>query len=221
MTDPQNPFLPPQVATLLASRRKIEAIKLVIDSNPGLKLRAAKDAVEDFERRMRAGEVAASASPSADAPEDGLPEAARAAVHAGQTVLAIKIVRDAYGLDLRTAKQRVDGYMQGGVSAGGEDGGAIDGADAGADDLPADVVALVLTGDRIRASLLLQSQYAYSPDDSLARIARYEVSRKRRGFGDGGGRVPTVSAGDSGGKGLWLLLGLAIVAAAIVVAMMF
>lgn len=221
MTDPHTPFLPPQVAALLASNRKVEAVKLVIDSNPGLKLRAAKDAVEEFARRMRAGEVAApspSPSRSGDASENGLPEAARTAARAGQKVLAVKIVRDAYGLDLRTAKQRVDAYMQGGVSGDDEDGDAIGDGD---DELPAQVVALLLTGDRARASLLLQSQYACSPSDSLARIARYEVSRKRRGFGDGSGRVPTVSAGDGSGRTLGLALLLAIVAAVIVAVMAF
>ncbi|MBW8811648.1 MAG: hypothetical protein JF591_23120, partial [Lysobacter sp.] len=59
MSNPATPFIPPQVATLLAGNRKIEAIKLVLDSNPGLGLRAAKDAVEEYQRNGQSAAVAA------------------------------------------------------------------------------------------------------------------------------------------------------------------
>ena len=39
-------FVPPRVDAMLGSHRKIEAIKAVLDANPGASLRAAKAAVD-------------------------------------------------------------------------------------------------------------------------------------------------------------------------------
>lgn len=121
------PFLPPQVAVLLRAGRKIEAIKLAMDSNPGLGLRDAKDTVEAYERQLRSGQAPGSLAPSRPVPvresESGpepagaFPAAAREALRQGQTIVAIKIVREAYGLGLREAKQRVESYAEKGEAA--------------------------------------------------------------------------------------------------------
>lgn len=125
MSTRPSPFLPPQVAVLLKAGRKIEAIKLAMDSNPGLGLRDAKDSVEAYERQLRSGQapgsVAAVRHVPASEPElkaaGGFPAAAREAVRQGQTIVAIKLVREAYGLSLREAKQLVESYAEKGEAA--------------------------------------------------------------------------------------------------------
>ncbi|MEH6420915.1 ribosomal protein L7/L12 [Pseudomonas sp. CGJS7] len=126
MPNEKTPFFPPQIATLLKSDNKIQAIKLLIDSNPGMGLREAKDAVEDYERRMRAGDLPVSAVPAAGWSEPaeagspqslGLPEAARVAIQRGELIVAIKIVREVHGLGLREAKDLVEAYAERGEAA--------------------------------------------------------------------------------------------------------
>ncbi|QWF18118.1 hypothetical protein [Lysobacter capsici] len=216
MSNPATPFIPPQVATLLAGNRKIEAIKLVLDSNPGLGLRAAKDAVEEYQRNGQSAAVAASArgaaAQSSGAGQVGdFPLAARQAIAEGNRIVAIKIVREAYGLDLRSAMQRVDAYDQARESPTDDDE-APSGGDGATGNLPAEVVALILGGDRGRAAQLLEAKYAYSTRDAMTGVVAYELSRKRRGFGAAGG--DTVRSGDNNGKMLVIAALVAIAAVA-------
>lgn len=217
MSNSATPFIPPQVATLLAGNRKVEAVKLVLDSNPGLGLRAAKDAVEEYQRNGPSAAIGSSARSAAAAQSSGagqvgdFPHAARQAVAEGNRILAIKIVREAYGLDLRSAMQRVDAYDQGRESDADDDApGARNGATG---TLPAEVVALILGGHRERASQLLQAMHGHSPRDAMTAVVAYELSRKRRGVGATGG--DTVRSGDNNGKMLVIaaLIALAAVAA--------
>lgn len=205
MSENKTPFMPPQVATLVRGNRKIEAIKLVIDSNPGLGLRDAKNAVEAYALRLSQGspaEAEAGAAGGADAshppPPAGFPDAARAAIRSGQKLVAIKIVREAYGLGLRDAKDLVEDYAERGEAALA---GLKVSAGAAALDLPGEVVALLLGGERARAAQLLQSLRGYSAQESLNRVAEYEVARKTRGAIADSGR--TVAPGDRGGA-LWV-----------------
>ncbi|MGH8082906.1 MAG: hypothetical protein ACREP7_20170 [Lysobacter sp.] len=121
MADKKPVFLPPQIAALLRADRKIEAIKRVLDSNPGMDLRTAKDAVEAFARKIPAGSAVEQAVEaffsSAPASKTGFPEAAKVALQHGQMIVAIKIVREAYGLDLRAAKNLVEAYAKNGEAA--------------------------------------------------------------------------------------------------------
>lgn len=217
MSNPATPFIPPQVATLLAGNRKIEAIKLVLDSNPGLGLRAAKDAVEEYQRNGQSAAVAASARSAAAAQSSGagqvgdFPQAARQAIAEGNRIVAIKIVREAYGLDLRSAMQRVDAYDQARESPTDDDE-APSGGDGATGNLPAEVVALILGGDRGRAAQLLEAKYAYSTRDAMTSVVAYELSRKRRGFVAAGG--DTVRSGDNNGKMLVIAALVAIAAVA-------
>ncbi|QQP95774.1 hypothetical protein [Lysobacter enzymogenes] len=111
---PSELFVPPPADALIRGGHKIQAIKAVIDANPGASLRAAKDAVEAYERRLLPGESAAAHDQERRQPDTGgLPEAARQALMAGDRIAAIKIVRAAYGLDLRSALQRVDDHARG------------------------------------------------------------------------------------------------------------
>lgn len=214
MTSRPTPFLPPQVATLLKANRKIEAIKLVIDSNPGLGLRDAKEAVEAYQQQLWSGQAPVSAAPArvaqASSSVGRFPEAAREALRQGQTVTAIKIVREAYGLGLGEAKRLVESYAQIGDAALA---GIEPGAGAAVGDLPADVAALVLAGDRPRAAQLLHAKYGFSAQDATARVGQAQLARKPRGpIGDSG---RTVAPGDRSG-GVWLAVVVAGIAAAAV-----
>lgn len=120
MTDAKPPFVPPQALALLRSGHKIEAIKRVVDSNPGIGLREAKDAVE---RCLLQAQEAPPAAFDADTdvmaaePARGFPEAARAAIRDGNMIVAIKIVRETYALDLRESKRLVEAYAERGDAA--------------------------------------------------------------------------------------------------------
>lgn len=208
MSNQNSPFLPPQVTALLRSQRKIEAIKLVLDSNPGLGLRDAKNAVEAYEQRLRQGlpeadavDVAAAPGPAAPA---GFPDGARVAIRSGQKLIAIKIVREAYGLGLREAKDLVEAYAERGDAALA---GFTAPADAPGLDLPGEAVALILNGERARAAQLLQSQHGYSAQDAASRVADYSVARHARGAVADSGR--TVVQGDRGGA-LWVVAAIAV-----------
>ncbi|MBT2748181.1 MULTISPECIES: hypothetical protein [unclassified Lysobacter] len=212
MSDNKAPFVPAQAATLLKSGNKIQAIKLVLDSNPGIDLRQAKDAVENYERRLAVGALAASAvaanAASVQTAKTGFPEAAREAVQRGQTIVAIKIVREAYGLDLRQAKQLVEAYLEKGEAALG---GVAAPANSRALQLPAEVLMLVLKGEHARAAQLLQTRFGHSAADAVSRVADYEVTRKKRGVVGDSGR--TVSPGDNNGG---MLLAAALIAIVLV-----
>jgi ribosomal protein L7/L12 len=216
MSNSATPFIPPQVATVLAANRKIEAIKLVLDSNPGLGLRAAKDAVEGYQSNRQSAAVASSARSAAAKQSSGagqvgdFPQAARQAIAAGNRILAIKIVREAYGLDLCSAMQRVDAYSEGLAPDADDDADA--GRVSATANLPAEVVALILGGDRGRAAQLLEAKYGYSTRDAMTGIVAYELSRRRRGFGAAGG--DTVRGGDNNGKMLVIAALIAIAAVA-------
>jgi len=208
MSENKTPFMPAQVAALVRGNRKIEAIKLVIDSNPGLGLRDAKNAVEAYEQRLSQGlpeadaaYVAAAPGPAAPA---GFPDGARVAIRSGQKLVAIKIVREAYGLRLREAKDLVEAYAERGEAALAE---FTRPADAPGLDLPGEAVALILNGERARAAQLLQSQHGYSAQDAASRVADYGVARQtRRAVADSG---RTVSQGDRGGA-LWVVAAIAV-----------
>jgi ribosomal protein L7/L12 len=196
-------FVPPRVDAMLGGHRKIEAIKAVLDANPGASLRAAKAAVDARIDALAAGSApSSSSSSSADDVRDvsGLPAAAVEALLRGQVIEAIKLVRLAHGVDLRTAKQRVEAHMRG-------DAGAAAAASrepvATTGDLPADVLALLRAGDRGAAWQLLERKYGATSAQALRRIAEHEIARKQRGAGGGA----TVAAGDNNGRVmLWALL---------------
>lgn len=203
-------FVPPRVDALIRSQHKIEAIKAVLDANPGASLRAAKDAVEARTDALLAGPASAGAGSSPPPGEDplelsGLPAAAVEALLRGQVIEAIKLVRLAHGVDLRTAKQRVEAHMRG---DGSDDSGAAaavshEPAAATTGDLPADVLALLRAGDRGAAWQLLERKYGATSAQALRRIAEHEIAGKQRGAGGGA----TVAAGDSNGRVmLWALL---------------
>jgi ribosomal protein L7/L12 len=98
-----------QLAALVAAGNKIEAIKLLRELR-GLGLSEAKDAVEriasiaDAQRELQPG-----AAPARTAPTTALADAeVQRLIREGQTLAAIKRVRDLSGCGLREAKLAVD-----------------------------------------------------------------------------------------------------------------
>jgi hypothetical protein len=91
--------LPPEVRAAIDAGQKIDAIRLLRERT-GLGLAEAKAAVE-------AGSLPDPA-PGPVLPGDGLPPEAMSALAAGNTIEAIRIVRQARGIGLQEAKAVVD-----------------------------------------------------------------------------------------------------------------
>lgn len=113
MTDPKKVAISPEAAAAVARGDLIMAIKLVRDANGRIDLRLAKDAVEawrDSRPLPNAGATVTSTSKVAPTTHAGLPAAALLALSQGKTLEAIKILHQS-GLDLRTAKERVEAHL--------------------------------------------------------------------------------------------------------------
>lgn len=107
---------PAAVLAAVAQGNRIEAIKRLRQANHGLDLRGAMEAIDACAAGDRDFSIADS-SPSASIGSDhGLPAEAIDALARGQVIAATKIVRQVYGLGLKEAKDRVDGYRAGAVS---------------------------------------------------------------------------------------------------------
>lgn len=123
--------LPPEAVAALERGRLIEAIKIVRDAT-GLDLKSAKEAVERYANRIEGqagndgddgkdwqeGDWGRSASANAPAPMTeqlsalpSLPAAALSALAQGNKVEAIRLTRNATGLDLAGAKRLVEGHQ--------------------------------------------------------------------------------------------------------------
>ena len=112
MAESKKVAISPEAAAAVARGDLIAAIKLVRDSNGKIELRLAKEAVEAWRdsrplpSKSAPTVVAASASPA----HGGLPAAAMLALSQGKTLEAIKVLHSA-GLDLRSAKERVEAHL--------------------------------------------------------------------------------------------------------------
>ncbi|UZW59746.1 hypothetical protein [Lysobacter enzymogenes] len=203
-------FVPTRADALIRGQRKVEAIKAVLDANPGASLRAAKDAVEARTDALLAGSAASPSSPAGEARETaGLPAGALEALQRGQIIEAIKLVRLAHDVDLRTAKQRVEAHLRGDVGADvGIDADAAqpDAAASAPGVLPADVASLLRGGDRGAAWQLLERKYGATATEALRRIGDHEIARKRGGRGGAAAGSTVMRGGDRGKLALWALL---------------
>jgi hypothetical protein len=111
MTDSKKVAISPEAAAAVARGDLITAIKLVRDANGRIDLRVAKDAVEAWrDSRPLPRATATVSSTSKTASHGGLPAAALLALSQGKTLEAIKILHQS-GLDLRTAKERVEAHL--------------------------------------------------------------------------------------------------------------
>ncbi|MGO1000085.1 hypothetical protein [Lysobacter sp. CA196] len=206
MSDAKAPIMPAQVSSLLRANRKIEAIKLVLDANPGLRLREAKDAVERYERQHPRGAGAQMAEAAPAAPPGGFPAQAELALRSGNKIEAVKIVRAVYRLGLREALARVDAHL-----LGQHADASITGAGAGRSDLPADVTMALLRGDRAGALVLLEKTHGLANAEAMKRVIEHERQRSKRGLA---GRADgTVRRDESNAGMLWwaLLIAVAVV----------
>jgi ribosomal protein L7/L12 len=107
MVEPSAP-LPEAARQALAQGRVIEAIKIVREIE-GVGLKEAKARIDAFDGRSIAGTDAPSAA-SPLAAGRPLPAAAQAALARGETIAAIRIVREVEGIGLKEAKARVDAH---------------------------------------------------------------------------------------------------------------
>lgn len=104
---------PAAAVAVLAQGHRIEAIKRVRASNPGMDLRSAMEAVDAYASGKHRFTVDDAPLAAAPAPVDGLPVEALAALSRGQLIEAIKIVRTATGLGLKEAKDLVERHRDG------------------------------------------------------------------------------------------------------------
>jgi ribosomal protein L7/L12 len=111
--------LPPEAVAALERGRLIDAIKIVRDRT-GLDLKSAKEAVERYANRQEGpadwqegdwgrGEPEAAAGMQGNGPAS-VPSAALTALAQGNKIEAIRLTREATGLDLAAAKQLVDNH---------------------------------------------------------------------------------------------------------------
>jgi ribosomal protein L7/L12 len=111
--------LPPEAVAALERGRLIDAIKIVRDRT-GLDVKSAKEAVERYANRQEGpadwqegdwgrGEPEAAAGMQGNGPAS-VPSAALAALAQGNKIEAIRLTREATGLDLAAAKQLVDSH---------------------------------------------------------------------------------------------------------------
>lgn len=205
MTDHRTPFIPPQAATLLRADRKIEAIKLVLDANPGLGLRDAKNAVEHYQRQPAEGGQIHAAPDEAPSPPEGFPAQAELALRSGNKIEAVKIVRAVHRLDLRDALAVVDAHLRGQHADA-----STTGVGAGRADLPADVTMALLRGDRVGALELLEKTHGLANAEAIKRVLDHERQRSKRGLS---GRADgTVRRDESNAGMLWWALLIAVAA---------
>jgi ribosomal protein L7/L12 len=187
---------PAQAVLALRRGDKIKAIKLLLDANPGLGLREAKDRVERYEHRPAEATHARPMPAGAEATPDGFPAQAERALRSGNKIEAVKIVRALYKLDLHEALARVDAHLQGQAADAPASAGRIE--------LPADVTTALMRGDRVGALELLEKTHGLANADAIQRVLQYERQRSKRGLS---GRVDgTVRRGDSNAGMLWWAL---------------
>jgi ribosomal protein L7/L12 len=108
-----DPTMMEEVRALTVSGQKVQAIKMLREQTPGLALVTAKlivDRMEASANRPRAAGVAGDDSmPSASVVPFEVELEARNLKSQGQPITAIKLVRQRTGLDLKAAKDYVDG----------------------------------------------------------------------------------------------------------------
>lgn len=98
---------PAEAIAAIAQGQTIAAIKQVREAN-SLDLRTAKEAVDAYVAGNREFTVLPSAPPELDERRNGFPAEAEAALARGQTLEAVKIVREKYRIGLKEAKDLVD-----------------------------------------------------------------------------------------------------------------
>ena len=113
MAESKKVAISPEAAAAVARGDLITAIKLVRDSNGKIELSLAKEAVDAWKssRPLPSSNAAATVVAAKAAANAGLPAAALLALSQGKTLEAIKVLHNT-GMDLRSAKERIEAHMQ-------------------------------------------------------------------------------------------------------------
>jgi ribosomal protein L7/L12 len=139
------------------------------------------------------------------------PPEAIVALEQGNTIVAIKLVRSANGMDLRTAKQTVEAYLS------GERNFSTDEVETRAEvhvhtgDLPSEALAALAKGKRIEAIKIVREHHGLQLKEAKEKVDAYlgkHPSRDRQEF-----RTPTVERDRMLPRGWWIFFGLALLAA--------
>lgn len=126
---------------------------------------------------------------------NSLPAEVLEALHQGQTIEAIKLLRQATGLGLKEAKDAVDAHGQGlpvSIPVATRE-----------DVLPASVMTALQSGNKLEAIKLLREQAGLGLKEARDAVEGMESNKI-----GGTGRYPTIEKPKSG-LGVWLLMGLA------------
>jgi ribosomal protein L7/L12 len=139
------------------------------------------------------------------------PAEAVAALTKGNTIVAIKSVRSANGMDLRDAKEAVDAYLA------GERGFSIDASEVpekvrvDTGELPSEALAALVKGGRIEAVKIVREHYGLQLKEAKDKVDAYigkHPSRVRQSI-----KTSTVERDRTLPRGWWIFLGLLLLAA--------
>lgn len=139
------------------------------------------------------------------------PAEAIAALGKGDTIVAIKLVRSANGMDLRTAKQAVDAYLLGERNFSTDAYEAPTKAHVGTGELPPEALAALAENKRIEAIKIVREHYGLHLKEAKEKVDAYigkHPSRARQAI-----KTSTVERDRMLPRGGWILLGLALLAA--------
>jgi ribosomal protein L7/L12 len=198
---------PAAALAALAQGRRIEAIKLLRESNPRIDLRGAMEAVDAYASGKRHFSVGEPLQPATTVPTDPLPAEAVAAVSRAQLIEAVKIVRERHGLGLKEAKDLVDRYRSNPMPMPVATAIAeAEGLDAQGGRVPKAALEALARGDMLEAVKIMQETGGLGLKQALALIETHKRQSPPR--------IPTVAAGDQRSGWLWIAILLAATACA-------
>jgi ribosomal protein L7/L12 len=139
------------------------------------------------------------------------PPEAIAALEQGNTIVAIKLVRSANDLDLRTAKQTVEAYLEGERSFSTAPSATTAQVHPETGELPSAALAALAEGKRIEAIKIVREHYGLHLKEAMEKVDAYlgkHPSRHRQKI-----RTSTVERDRVLPHGWWIFFALALLAA--------
>jgi ribosomal protein L7/L12 len=139
------------------------------------------------------------------------PPEAIAALEQGNTIVAIKLVRSANDMDLRTAKQTVEAYLSGERSYSTDAFVAPAQAHVENGELPSEALAALAKGRRVEAVKIVREHYGLHLKEAKDKVDAYigkHPSRVRQSI-----KTSTVERDRTLPRGWWIFLGLLLLAA--------
>lgn len=138
------------------------------------------------------------------------PPEAITALEQGNVIVAIKLVRSANDMDLRTAKQTVEAYLLGKRSFSTDAFETPAQARVENGELPSEALAALAKGRRIEAVKIVREHYGLHLKEAKEKVDAYigkHPSRDRQAI-----KTSTVERDRMLPRGWWILLGLALLA---------